>query len=98
MLEIAFTPLYRLSALPTSSPKVVDPAWQQFFHPDWTPDLLQVIFLPVKMYMVPRQFPEASVAPLFWSIAVLTVVVCAVEGSMHVAVEHSKLPAFLRQG
>jgi len=50
------------------------------------------------MYMVPRQFPEASVAPLFWSIAVLTVVVCAVEGSMHVAVEHSKLPAFLRQG
>jgi hypothetical protein len=97
-VEIAFTPVYRLSALPTSSPRADVPAWQQFFHPDCTPDLLQVIFLPLKMYMVPRQFPEASVGPLFWSIAVLTVVVCAVEGSMHVAVEHSKLPAFLRQG
>jgi hypothetical protein len=59
---------------------------------------LHVIFLPVKMYIVPRQFPEASVGPLFWSIAVLTLVVCAVEGSMHAAVEHSKLPALLRQG
>jgi hypothetical protein len=50
---------------------------------------LHDIFLPVKMYIVPRQFPEASVGPLFRSIAVLTLVVCAVEGSMHVAVEHS---------
>ena len=88
-MEIAFTPVYRLSALPTSSPSVVDPAWQQFFHPDFTPDSLQVIFLPLKMYIVPRQFPEASVAPLFCSIAVLTVVVWPVEGSMQVDVEHS---------
>jgi hypothetical protein len=86
---MAFTPVYRLSALPTSSPSVVDPAWQQFFHPDWTPDLLHVIFRPVKIYIVPRQFPEASVGPLFWSIAVLTVVVCAVDGLKQVAVEHS---------
>jgi hypothetical protein len=49
--------------------------------------------------MVPRQFPEASVGPLFCSIAVLTVVVCAVvDGSKHVTFEHSRLPLLGRQG
>jgi hypothetical protein len=87
-----------VAALPISSPSVASPARQQFFHPDWTPDLLHVIIRPLKMYMVPRQFPAASVGPLFWSIALLTVVVCAVDGSMHVAVEHSNVPALLRHG
>jgi hypothetical protein len=86
-----------VSALPISSPSVASPARQQFFHPDCTPDSLHVIIRPLKMYIVPRQFPAASVGPLFWSIAVLTVVICAVDGLKHVAVEHSYFPALLRQ-